>query len=203
MSEIQSGPAVVAITSSKGGVGKSTLAVNLSGALAVRGPTAIMDADAVVGTARRWAGRVGAVQVLKEGERPAVGTRYLVLDTEGRPALDDMVGLSQRAGVVLVPTGVSGVELETTLALWRALEAKGAAMDAVRVVLTRVPPVGRAGEQVREELRGRGLHVAHSLIRQYVAYQRAHEAGILVRDVPDERAATAWGDVLALALEVC
>lgn len=194
---------IIAITSSKGGVGKSTLAVNLSGALALRGQTALMDADAVVGTARRWASRIGVTQVLREGERPAVGTRYLILDTEGRPALGDMVDLSRQAGAVLIPSGVSGVELETTVALWQALVAQGGAMEAVRVVLTRVPPVGRAAEQVREELRQRGLQVAQTSIRQYIAYQRAHEAGKLVRDVTDERAAVAWADVLGLALEVC
>lgn len=196
-------PTIIAITSSKGGVGKSTLAVNLAGALAVRGSTALIDADQVVGTARRWAARAGGVQVLQEGERPAQGTRYLVLDTEGRPALPDMVALSQRAGVVLIPTGVSGVELETTLALWKALEREGADLSNVRVVITRVPPVGRGGEQVREELRARGLNVAQTLIRQYIAYQRAHDSGVLVRDAQDERAALAWSDVLALALEVC
>lgn len=195
-------PTIVAITSSKGGVGKSTLAVNLAGALAVRGQTALIDADAIVGTARRWAARVGGIEVLEEGARPAVGTRYILLDTEGRPALADMVGLSQRAGVVLIPTGVSGVELETTLSLWGALQRDGAQMDNVRVVVTRVPPVGRGGEQVREELRSRGLNVAQTMIRQYIAYQRAHDAGVLVRDAADERAATAWGDVLSLALEV-
>lgn len=203
MTNSGAGTIIVAITSSKGGVGKSTLAVNLAGALAVRGPTAIMDADAIVGTSRRWATRTGGVQVLAEGERPNTGTRYLVIDTEGRPALNDMVALSKRAGVVLIPTGVSGVELETTLALWNALKSQGADMNAVRVVATRVPPVGRGGEQVREELRERGIQVAQTLIRQYIAYQRAHQAGVLVRDAQDDRAAVAWGDVLALALEVC
>ena len=90
-----------------------------------------------------------------------------------------------------------------TLALWNALKHQGANMNAVRVVATRVPPVGRGGEQVREELRERGIQVAHTLIRQYITYQRAHQAGVLVRDAQDDRAAIAWGDVLALALEVC
>lgn len=43
-------PYVLALTSLKGGVGKSTLAVNRAGALALRGKMALLDADQAIQT---------------------------------------------------------------------------------------------------------------------------------------------------------
>ncbi|MFD1730449.1 AAA family ATPase [Deinococcus malanensis] len=51
-------PTVLAITSDKGGVGKSTLAVHLAGALTERGLKAVLiDEDGRVGTSLKWAAR--------------------------------------------------------------------------------------------------------------------------------------------------
>lgn len=197
-------PYVVALTSMKGGVGKSTLAVGLAGALSLRGPTALLDADAAIQTSSGWISRISQpVTALLEGEPIPAGTRYLVVDTEGRPATADMVELSRSADIVLVPTAPNSVEVEATGRLLVALNSAGADMSKVRVVITKAPPVGNVGQAARDELRAAGFQVCETVVRRYTAHERAHEQGVLVKDVGDARAENAWADVLGLTLEVC
>jgi len=200
----QQAPYVIALTSSKGGVGKSTLAVNLAGALALRGQAALLDADIAIQTSGGWVRRGNLPIIpLQEGEGIPVGTRYLILDTEGRPALEDMADLTRSADIVLVPSAPNSVEVEATARLLSQLAAAGAMMDKVKVVITKAPPVGSVGQAARDDLRALGLTVCQTVIRRYTAHERAHEQGVLVKDTVDPKAENAWGDILGLALEVC
>lgn len=197
-------PYVIALTSLKGGVGKSTLAVNLAGALALKGKTALLDADTAIQTSSGWAKRGDLpITAVLEGEALPTGMRYLIVDTEGRPALDDMADLTRSADIVLVPTAPNSVEIEATGRLLQQLAATDANMDRVRVVITKAPPVGSVGQSARDELRAAGLQVCETVIRRYTAHERAHEQGVLVKDAADPRSENAWADVLGLTVEVC
>lgn len=197
-------PYVIALTSLKGGVGKSTLAVNLAGALALKGSTSLLDADAAIQTSSGWARRGELpITALLEGESIPFGTRYLVVDTEGRPAIADMADLTRSADVVLVPTAPNSVEVEATGRLLQQLAGTDADMNRVRVVITKAPPVGSVGQAARDELRAAGLLVCETVIRRYTAHERAHEQGTLVRDAVDAKSENAWADILGLTVEVC
>ena len=132
----------------------------------------------------------------------AGAARYLLIDTEGRPAFRDVLELVSTSSLVLIPCGTSGLELDATLSLSRRLNEAGANMEHVKVVITKAPPVGTVGQQARDALKAAGVPTANAVIRNYAAHQRAPELGVLVRDVPDPRASQAWGDVLELAMEV-
>lgn len=206
-------PRRIAVTSDKGGVGKSTLAMHLAGAFAVLGQDVVLiDGDGRVGSCLRWAARG------KLHGRPALGFTVLppdevkksrleradlvLVDTEGRPKRKELRQLAKDTDLLLIPSGVSALELEATLEVAGYLMGETDAGRHTRAVLTRVPPVGRAGEEAREDLREAGLTVCNTLIRHYAPYARAAEVGSLVRDLPGHSAARAWADVQALAREV-
>jgi len=197
---------VISLTSFKGGVGKSTLAVNLAGALALNASTLLIDEDPLR-SCHRWASQNGRlpmpVLLPEEVEGSALSTsRYLLVDTEGRPKLEDLSELIRSSAWTLIPCGTSGLEIDGTLRLIEALRNADTELEKVKVVITKAPPVGTVGQQARDALREAEIPVANSVVRSYVAHQKAAELGVLVKDVPDPRASQAWADVLELAMEV-
>ena len=197
---------MISLTSFKGGVGKSTLAVNLAGALALNASTLLVDEDPIQ-SCYQWAKQNGSlpmpVLLPEEVQKSDLSTsRYLLVDTEGRPKLEDLSELIRSSTWTLIPCGTSGLEIDGTLRLIDALRNADAKLEKAKVVITKAPPVGTVGQQARDALREAGIPVANRVVRSYVAHQRAAELGVLVKDVPDPRASQAWADVLELAMEV-
>lgn len=187
-------------------MGKSTLAVNLAGALALNAATILVDEDPLQ-SCYQWAEKNGRlpmpVLLPQEVESSNLGSsKYLLVDTEGRPGLQDLVELIRSSSWTLIPCGTSGLEIDGTLRLINHLRTANTELEKVKVVITKAPPVGTVGQQARDALREAGIPVATSVVRSYVAHQKAAELGVLVKDVPDPRASQAWTDVLELAMEV-
>jgi chromosome partitioning protein len=197
---------VISLTSFKGGVGKSTLAINLAGALALNASTILVDEDPLQ-SCYQWArqnGRLPMPVLLPEDTQNIElgASRYLLIDTEGRPQLKDLSALIRSSAWTLIPCGTSGLEIDGTLRLITALRSTDTELEKVKVVITKAPPVGTVGQQARDALREAGIPAANTVVRSYVAHQKAAELGVLVKDVPDPRASQAWTDVLELAMEV-
>ena len=197
---------MLSLTSDKGGVGKSTLAVNLAGALSRNNRTILIDEDPIE-SCLTWAQRSHALDfpVVTPGALdtyPLKDFRFVLIDTEGRPEFEEVLELLNSSTLVLVPCGTSGIELDATIKLVRRLDAAEAKLDKLKVVITKAPPVGTVGHQARDALAAQDVPVARAVVRNYAAHQRAPELGVLVRDVPDPRAGQAWSDILELAMEV-
>src|SRR5215217_354257 len=102
---------VISLTSFKGGVGKSTLAGNLAGALALNAATTLIDEDSLQ-SCYQWAHRNGRLQML--------------VDTEGRRKLEYLSELISSSSWTLIPCGTSGLEIHGTLRLISDLGGAGA-----------------------------------------------------------------------------
>ncbi|WP_027480742.1 ParA family protein [Deinococcus pimensis] len=196
----------IALTSEKGGVGKSTVAFNLAGALARRGRTVLLDEDARVRSCLLWAAAAPHPLPFSVTDRAALpnhtGAHYLVVDTEGRPPLQDLLALTRSMNLLLLPCGPSGMEIRSTVALWQTLHAHGADLTRTRALISKAPPVGGVGRQARDALRGMGVTTCDTVIRAYTAHQKANEQGVLTRDIHDTRAHAAWTDIETLAEEI-
>jgi chromosome partitioning protein len=123
---------VIAIANPKGGVGKSTLAVNLAGALAHRGHAVMLgDADRQQ-SSRRWlAQRPAHLPAIRGWEpttdahvvRPPRGTTHVVIDTPAGlhdERLDEVLRIADK---VLVPLQPSLFDIQATHDFLRELRA--------------------------------------------------------------------------------
>src|SRR5215210_850741 len=98
---------VISLTSFKGGVGKSTLAVNLAGALALNASTILVDEDPLQ-SCYQWASQNGhlpmPVLLPQEAEHTDLAaSRYLLVDTNARPQLSDLTQLVNSSAWTLIP----------------------------------------------------------------------------------------------------
>lgn len=182
-------------------MGKSTLAFNLAGVLSEHGLTVLVDEDSRVKSCLGWA-RLSNVPFTvtppEEAGATIQGADFLVVDTEGRPSIEDLQKLAAAFDLVLLPSGTSRLELENTFRLWQSIGKVG----NVRIVLTKANPIGRAGQEARDMLEAAGVPVLQTVIRRYAAHEKAAEWGGLVKDAKDPKAADAWADIEALAKEV-
>jgi chromosome partitioning protein len=122
---------VIVVANPKGGVGKSTLAINAAGALAAAGRTVMLGDVDRQRSAHRWLGlRPQGLAPIRGWDvtasdrlRPPPGTSHVVLDTpaglEGK-RLDSVLRVADR---VLIPLQPSLFDIQATHDFVRALQA--------------------------------------------------------------------------------
>jgi chromosome partitioning protein len=194
---------IVTVAGYKGGVGKTTTAVHLAAYFVQDAPTLLIDGDPNR-SASVW-GRSGKLpfQVVDErlAARYAREFTHMVIDTQAHPTEADLRVLAQGCDLLLVPTTPDALGLDALLETVAVLNQLGA--SNFRIVITIVPPKpSRDGEEAVKMLSKGKLPVCKTLIRRFVAFQKAALSGTPVHAVDDPRAAEAWSDYVSLGKEI-
>ena len=197
---------LLTITGYKGGVGKSTVAINLAVYLGQKAQCLLVDGDpnrTALSLASRGEGSAKSFPVKVVDERQAMKIvsdfDFVVIDTPARPHSDDLKELAKGCDLLILPTVPDIISLEPMLETAAQLGKGG----NYRALLTMVPPLpSKEGAIMQQELRDNGIPVFSSMIRRSAGFSKAALAGVSIRDLKDSRAKVAWNDFKKLGAEV-
>ena len=186
---------VIVVANPKGGVGKSTVATNLAGALARAGHAVMLGDVDRQQSARQWLALRPATLPLIRGwdvahddvVRPPKGTTHVVLDTpaglHGR-RLDDVMRIADR---MIVPLQPSLFDIQASHAFVRALAAhKRSEKVRVGVIGMRVREGTIAADQLRHFLDALDVPVL-TMLRDTQLYVQLAARGATLWDIAPSR----------------
>lgn len=197
---------IYAVVNTKGGVGKTTIAVHLATMLAKQGETLLIDGDPQ-GSAASWAAWrrdnpdftpsptttcLTGKAVFNEGKALAGGFSHVVVDAGGRDtaSLRAALLLAQRA---IIPVGASNLDAAAMTDLLTVVELArdyNPELD-VRVLLNRVDPRSKDTAEMLDFLAEQKLAVLDVRVCERVAFRRAIGEGATVQELRRDNAATA------------
>jgi chromosome partitioning protein len=196
---------IVSITSLKGGVGKSTIAQNLSVCFAHAGyKTCIVDADTNQ-SALRWSGfrsaALPAVPVfgIPDGSTLTANLKplhkdYEIVIIDGTPSLSKLTSrIIVMADLLIIPTLPSGLDLWATeqfLERYRDAVAQKEMPIPARFLLNRYRPNTNFSKEVKAVLSDTDIPVLANSIKDRVAYAEAVVNGLGVYEYKNEKAKT-------------
>lgn len=164
-------PKVISVGNKKGGVGKTTTAVQLAQALGKQGKTVLLDADEDLQCAVKWrSGDYGewTFEAVRYSAASTADTRdaaFLVLDTKGGETGGDLLQLARQSDLLIIPTKPDGLSTDGLLETLGDLIAAGVQNYRVLIVANE----GTRGEELREALVEQGIPVLTTIIRKSVA----------------------------------
>lgn len=208
-------PAVVAVAARKGGVGKTTIAINLAVEAAAEGrEVRVLDIDPQ-GSAALWADeradgqgggasavdvRVGLARRIDEDIKAAAGGGVELVLVDTAAGVDDGTLAAARASdLVVIPCRASLFDLA---AVMRTVDVARLARTQVAVALNFVRARGAETGEARGILRERGIDVLESTLGQRVAVVHAQTSGLGVREfdaggLAAQELRGLWGEIRA------
>jgi chromosome partitioning protein len=193
---------IISIQNQKGGVGKTTLAVHISHALALRDePTLLLDADPQ-GSARDWAAArksqppfsvVGLDRPTIHRDLPAIAKNYAHVVIDGPPRVTDLARSAiAAADLVLIPVQPSPYDVWAAQEVINLIKEASVFKESLKsvFVINRKITNTAIGRDVAEALSGYGVPVLRSQICQRVSFAESAASGQTVMEIdPNGQAA--------------
>lgn len=203
-------PKILAVLNGKGGVGKTTTAVNLSAVLAENNKVLLIDADPQ-GSATWWVERNerGAGFDVSQETDPALlkhlreveGYRMVVVDTPPALGSEALAAVIASADYLVLPTPPAPMDLAALIET-----VKVAVMPVgvpYRVLLTRVDPRSLAEAlDAQNTLLELGIPACNAFVRSYKAHERAALEGLPILHWRGKNAREAEADYRRIAEEI-
>ncbi len=182
---------IVAIMALKGGVGKTTTSVHLAAYFQEKAPTLLIDADrnrsAIIWSREdklpfHVASQAGATNLIRKYP-------HIIVDTRARPEPEEIKDLVEGSDLLILPTTPNHLDLDAT---FKAIEQLETLKAKYKVLLTKVDTRTKNGREARQRLIEAKLPLFKTEIPLLVAFERASQQGVVVKDCADPRSAFAW-----------
>lgn len=183
---------VIVLASSKGGVGKTTLTMNLAAGLSRRGRTVVVDADPQQSAGQWWrvaeGKKLGFSVAAADGETAGAivesgqDHRYVVVDCPPSFAAPQTQAALQEADLLLVPMQPSPVDLwaGTHVIQWVSFAKTANPRLSAWIVLNQVESKARLWKDVKEAMEELGLPSLRAMVRRRAAFRNAALTGATV-----------------------
>ncbi|CCH98863.1 MAG: ParA family protein [Microcystis aeruginosa K13-05] len=192
---------IISVVALKGGVGKTTTSIHLAAYFQEKAPTLLIDADKNR-SALHWS-REDTLPFMVASQAGATGLvkqyTHIIVDTQARPEPDELKDLAQGSDLLILPTTPNHLDIDVTI---KAVELLSTMTDNYRVLLTQVDSRTKTGREARKALEEAKLPLFKREIPRLVAFERAAEKGVIVKDYPDPRSNFGWLCYQAVGKEI-